>query len=141
VVLIHKGHKHELGTFTGRTARFQPVADHDADSHYEVTLSVRDPHGFVLVKGPIRVEPETVRLRLRTNIGKVKLSYGGRNVRAPEKFRAAVGFEANLSAPARVRKKGRVFRFKRWSQGGRRSQVFTIPGKKKKLTAKYRRGG
>ena len=141
VVLIHKGHAHDLGTFTGRSARFNPVADHDADSYYQVTLSVTDPGGLTVVKGPLRVSPETVRLRLKTNIGKVKLSYGGRNVKAPEKFRAAIGFEANLSAPKRVRKKGRTFRFKRWSIGGRRSQVFTIPGNKKTVTAKYKPGG
>jgi glucose/arabinose dehydrogenase len=141
VVLIHKAHTHEVGTFFGRSAEFHPVADHDADSHYEVTLSVTDAAGFTLVLPKVQVNPETVRLRLRSNVGKVKLSYGGRTVKAPEKFEAAIGFRANLSAPARVTKGGFTYRFKRWSQGGRRTQVFTIPDERETLVAKYRRGG
>ena len=141
VILVHKGHRHEVGTFTGRSAQFQPVADHDADSHYEVTLSVTDADGFTLVLEPVTVDPATVRLRLRSNIGKLKLSYGGRTVKAPDKFRAAIGFRANLSAPAHVRTGGSTFTFRRWSQGGGRSQVFKIPAKRKTLVARYRRTG
>lgn len=139
VVLIHKAHTHEVGTFLGRNAEFDPVGDHDADSHYEVTLSVTDAAGFTRVLPKIQVVPETVRIRLRTDIGKVKLSYGGRTLKAPEKFQAAIGFRANLSAPARVTNGGVTYRFKRWSQGGRRNQVFTIPDEAETLEAKYRR--
>ena len=140
VVLIHKGHTHEVGTFLGRSTEFQPVADHDADSHYEVTLSVTDSFGYTAVGPKIEVHPETVRLRLRADIGKVKLSYGGRTVRTPDKFEAAIGFRANLSAPATVQKGGVTYRFKRWSDGARRNRVFTIPDEPTKLVAKYRRG-
>ena len=73
----------------------------------------------------------------RTITRTVKLSYGGRTVKAPDKFRAAIGFRANLSAPAQIRKGGRTFRFRRWSQGGGRSQVFRIPAKPKTLIARY----
>ena len=141
VTLVHKAHKHPVDSLTGTSAEFEPVADHDADSYYEVTLSVSDPDGYTLVLPPVRLDPETVRMRLRSNIGKVKLSYGGRTVRAPKKFRSAIGFRANLSAPAQVRKGNALYRFKRWSHGGRRSQVFEVPAKKKKLIAKYRRVG
>ncbi|MGH2922837.1 MAG: PQQ-dependent sugar dehydrogenase [Solirubrobacterales bacterium] len=141
VILVHKDHVHEVGTFLGTATEFDPVSDHDADSHYEVTLSVTDSSGYTLKLPPRVLEPETVRVRLRTNIGKVKLSYGGRTVKAPSKFDAAVGFHANLSAPKIVRKGGRLYRFNRWKQGGKRSQVFVIPARKGKLVAKYKRVG
>ena len=141
VGLVHKDHRHELGVFGGASTQFVPTTDHDADSHYEVALSVTDAGGFTLKFPTIEVNPETVKLRLRTNVGKVRLSYGGRTVKAPEKLRAAIGFHANLSAPRQVRRNGRIFRFKRWSQGGRRNQVFTIPAKSTKLVAKYKPRG
>ncbi len=141
VVLVHKDHKHEVGTFLGTSAQFEPVADHDADSHYEVTLSVADTSGYTLVQGPLVVDPETVRMRLRTNIGKVKLSYGGRTVRAPSRFQSAIGFRANLSAPETVRDGGSLYRFKRWQHGGSRSQVFKVPDRSRTLVAKYKRVG
>ena len=141
VVLVHKDHKHEVGTFLGRSAEFDPVTDHDADSHYEVTLSVTDSGGYTLVLPPQLLEPETVPVRLRSNIGKVRLSYGGRTVRAPRKTVSAIGFHATLSAPVTVRDRGRLYRFKRWKHGGKRNQVFTIPDHKQKLVAKYKRAG
>ena len=141
VVLVHKDHKHEIGTFQGTATEFDPVSDHDADSHYEVSLSVTDASGYRLELPPQILEPETVRIRLRSNVSKVKLSYGGRTVRAPKKFESAIGFDANLSAPKTVRKGGRLFRFKRWKHGGHRSQIFEIPDRNRKLVAKYRRVG
>jgi glucose/arabinose dehydrogenase len=138
VGLVHKDHRHELGVFAGSSTQFIPATDHDADSHYEVTLSVTDSGGYTLKLPTIDVNPETARLRLRTNIGKVKLSYGGRTVKAPEKLRGAIGFRANLSAPREVKKKGKTFRFKRWSQGGGRAQVYDIPPERSTVRAIYK---
>jgi len=138
VGLVHKDHRHELGVFAASSTQFIAAADHDADSHYEVRLTVTDSGGYSVTLPQIDVSPETVRLRLRTNIGKVKLSYGGRTVKAPEKLRAAVGFRANLSAPPEVTKKGKTFRFKRWSQGGGRAQVYDIPPGKSTVRAIYK---
>jgi PKD repeat protein len=141
VGLVHKDHRHELGVFAASSTQFIAAADHDADSHYEVRLTVTDSGGYSVTLPQIDVSPETVRLRLRTNIGKVKLSYGGRTVKAPEKLRAAVGFRANLSAPPEVTKKGETFRFKRWSQGGRRVQGFQVPAAPTTVRAIYRKAG
>jgi glucose/arabinose dehydrogenase len=141
VVLVHKDHKHEVGTFLGRSAEFHPVTDHDADSHYEVTLSVTDAGGYTLVLPTQTLEPETVRVRVRTNIGKLRLSYGGREVGAPAQFQSAIGFHATLSAPATVRKGGSLYRFRRWTQGGRRNQVLVVPDHPERLIAKYKRAG
>ena len=138
VGLIHKDHRHELGVFGGASTQFLAATDHDADSHYEVKLSVTDNTGYTLTMPTIDVNPETVKLRIRTNIGKVKLSYGGRTVKAPDNIRAAVGFNANLSAPREVRNEGEVFRFRRWSQGGGRAQVYPIPGDASTVKAIYK---
>jgi len=141
VVLVHKGHTHEVGTFLGTSTAFDPVSDHDADSYYKVTLSVTDASGYTLKLPTQLLHPETVKVRLRSNIGKVRLSYGGRTVRTPKRLETAVGFDANLSAPGTVRKGGGLFRFKRWKHGGKRNQIFTVPDVNDKIVAKYRRVG
>jgi glucose/arabinose dehydrogenase/PKD repeat protein len=138
VGLVHKDHRHELGVFPGASNQFVAASDHDTDSHYEVQLSVTDSSGYTLTLPTIEVHPEDVRLRLRTNIGKVKLSYGGRTVKAPKNLRAAVGFRANLSAPREVRNEGKVFRFRRWKQGGPRAQVYPIPAEGSTVKAIYK---
>ncbi|MDP9227952.1 MAG: PQQ-dependent sugar dehydrogenase [Actinomycetota bacterium] len=140
VVLQHKRHKHTLGSVIGNPAHFTTVTDHDADSFYEIKLTVTDSDGLSVTSPKIAVRPETVELKIASNVRGVPLSYGGRTINAPKKLTAAVGFNANLSAPARF---GR-FRFAGWSQGGRRVQIFEIPakrakaGKRVKITARYK---
>ena len=71
-----------------------------------MTLSVTDNTGYTLKLPTVEVNPATAKLRLRTSIGKVRLSYGGRTVKAPNNIQAAIGFRANLSAPAEVMTRG-----------------------------------
>jgi glucose/arabinose dehydrogenase len=146
VVLFHKQHQHPLGTFTGNPAQFVAVDDHDADSHYEVTLRVTDAGGPGLgslstTAGPVSVLPESVPLRIMSRPRGVELSYGGREVKAPKKIKAAaIGFAANLSAPAEAKVDGDTYNFVRWKHGGRRSQIYTIPAEASKVIAIYKKG-
>jgi glucose/arabinose dehydrogenase len=140
VTLVHKDHEHPLGEFTGASTQFTTVRDHDADSHYEVTLTVTDGQGLATTLPPVSVNPETVKLAIRSKPKGVKLSYGGRGVKAPLTVDAAIGFLANLSAPEQVTIKGRLYHFTGWSQRGKRVQIFPIPDRDAKVRAIYKPG-
>ncbi len=59
VNLIHGAHLHPVTTITGQAqASFSPLADHDADSFYRVTLTARDSGG-----GPRRSRTPSCRRR------------------------------------------------------------------------------
>ena len=45
VILVHADHAHDFVTITGKNASFTPATDHDADSHYRVTLTATDSKG------------------------------------------------------------------------------------------------
>jgi glucose/arabinose dehydrogenase len=139
VVLFHKEHQHPLGTFVGNPASFVAVNDHDADSFYQVTLTVTDSSGLSTKLSPVIVRPATVPLEIQSRPRGIKLSYGGREMKAPLTFDAAVGFAANLSAPARVKKDDDTYRFKRWSQGGSRVQNYVVPSGASRIKAVYKK--
>ena len=141
VLLVHKGHSHTLGTFNGPQASFETVTDHDADSHYVITLSATDNVGYTVQLPPIQIVPETTTLKIRSNVSKVKVSYAGRTVKTPKKLTASIGFKASLAAPRRLVRGGKTFRFKRWSQGGRRVQGFQVPAAPTTVRAIYRKAG
>ncbi|MGZ5340015.1 MAG: PQQ-dependent sugar dehydrogenase [Solirubrobacterales bacterium] len=140
VTLVHKDHEHPLGEFVGASTQFTAIRDHDADSHYAVTLTVTDGQGLSTMLPPVNVNPETVKLAIRSKPKGVKLSYGGRAVKAPLTVDAAIGFLANLSAPETATIKGREYHFAGWSQKGKRVQIFSIPDHETKILARYRPG-
>ncbi len=79
-------------------------------------------------------------MRLKSNIGKVRITYGGRTVGAPRKIRTVPGYKAEISAPIRVRRNGRVFKFVAWGKRRKRTRIYPVPSKKKlKLVARYKR--
>jgi glucose/arabinose dehydrogenase/PKD repeat protein len=139
VLLVHKDHRHTLGTFTGNQTAFQTVTDHDADSFYEITLTVTDSEGLSTTLPKNMIVPQTVLLRIRSNLEKLRLSYAGRTVKTPEKLNSAIGFRASLAAPARVVRDGATYRFKRWSQGGRRVQTLEVPAAPTTVRAVYKK--
>ena len=58
--------------------------------------------------------------------------------KAPKVFKAAIGFFANLSAPATIKRKGRTYKFKKWTQGGKRAQIYEIPAEASRVRAIYK---
>ncbi len=140
VSLVHKAHVHPLGIFSGSSAEFQPVRDHDADSYYVIELAVTDSAGLRTTLSPVTVRPDTSGLKIGSSPKGVPLSYGGRPIKAGRRFDAAVGFRANLSAPETIRRHGVTYRFKEWSQGGKRVQVYEVPDKDATIQARYKPG-
>ena len=101
-------------------------------------VTVTDSQGLSSTYGPIKVNAGAVTVKLGSKPGKVKLDYGGRTVKGGKRFETAIGFRANLSAPETIHSGGRTLHFRRWSQGGRRAQLFDVPAHDFKLKAKYK---
>jgi glucose/arabinose dehydrogenase len=139
VELFHKQHVHPLGNFTGSPAAFEAARDHDSDSHYEVTLTVTDSGGASVQLPPVTVNPQVAPLKILSRPRGVELSYAGREVKTSKKVMAAVGFAANLAAPAEIKIGGTTYNFDRWSQGGRRVQIYTVPARKSTIRAIYKK--
>ena len=139
VDLIHKDHVHPLGEFTGDSTRFTAVRDHDADSHYEVTLTVTDSQGLSNTLPVVTVIPSVQPLRIGSKPKGVRLSYAGREVKGGRTIKAAIGFLANLSAPATIHRGNTTYRFDHWSQGGGRVQIYPVPAHGSIVRAIYKK--
>ena len=141
VRLHHNEHVHLLDdTLTGKSASFNALQDHDADSFYEVKLTVTDSEGH---RGSqtIELRPETVPLTLQSSPQGAPLSYSGIAATAPVVKAAAINYHTTISAGASFVSGGRQWVFDHWSDGGARSHNVTIPAAASTLTAQYRDAG
>ncbi len=136
VLLHHNTHVHEVGTFTGGTASFAPLQDHDLDSYYEIRLTATDGAGATDTE-TIEIRPEASELTLDSSPPGAQLSYGDTTASAPFKEDAAVGFRTTVSAPETTTYHGRTYRFDRWSDGGARQHDVTVPAADTTLRADY----
>jgi glucose/arabinose dehydrogenase len=136
VILVHNDHQHPQPVLTGALRPFVAVADHDADSHYKITLVAVDSHGLT---GSVTatVGPETAEVRLESTPPGAPLSYGGRSLTAPTRFPSAVGFRTSVSAAEDFAHSGRVYVFRAWSDGGGRLHALTVPTDGLSLVAEY----
>lgn len=125
VLLRHDGHLHDHGTLEGRESSFSPGDDHDANSHYEITLRVTDSQELETVER-IQIYPETVELRFESVPPGASISYGSRPLVAPATIRTAVGFRTTIGADESLVAQGATWRFDRWSIGGPRLQEFIV---------------
>ena len=136
VLLVHNGHGHPQPLLTGASPTFVAAADHDADSHYEVTLVAADVHGLT---GSVTatIYPQTAEVRVESSPPGAPLSYGGRSLSAPARFPSAVGFRTSVSAAHEFSHDGRAYRFRAWSDGGGHLHALTVPPEGLSLTAAY----
>jgi len=139
VTLVHRAHWHPLGAFSGPASSFSPVSDHDADSNYMITLSVTDSQGLTTTLPPREIQPRTVALSLRSSLRRLRIDYGERSYRTPADIITAIGYRPLVAAPLFVRRRKRIFRFLRWSDGRRRVHGFRVPDTPLTLVARYRR--
>jgi PKD repeat protein len=136
VILHHATHLHDLGTFTGASASFTPLTDHDADSSYTITLTVTDSDGIAGTK-TVDVQPQTVALTLDSTPAGAPLGYAGTSQTAPFTTQAAVGFHAPLSAASQFTAGGLTYTLSSWSDGGAAVHEVTVPAHDLHLTATY----
>src|SRR5215203_579584 len=137
VLLHHRTHLHEVGTFTGERAQFTAYDDHDADSHYEIALTATDS-GRRSAEQRIEIRPETVKLLLASSPPGAPITYPDKGtLLAPVELTAAVAFKPTIEAAATFEYRGRTYRFDHWSDGGARQHQVTIPETDATLTASY----
>jgi PKD repeat protein len=139
-VLLHHGdHVHRLNSFTGVVSpSFTALWDHDADSYYEVTLTVTDSDGLTAIS-TIELRPETVGLTLDSEPRGAPISYSGLGGTAPIARVAAVGYRTTISAADRFVSGGSEWVFDHWSDDGERVHDITVPATAATFTAHYRR--
>ena len=138
VLLVHAGHDHPYDSGPGAELTFTPAQDHDADSHYEITLTATDSDGAQTRTSVLTINPETVPLHLRSEPPGAPLSYDGGPVTTPHDRPAAIGFIAAVSADQTFEAGGRTWVFDRWSDGGGQVHELTVPDTETTLTAIYR---
>ena len=138
--LHHNTHIHEFATPTGRSASFTPATDHDADSYYEVRLTVTDSGGATTTR-TADIRPETVQLTLASSPTGAPVSYDGQTpVAAPLTKTAAIGYKPAISAADTFTSDNLLRVFQTWSDGGARTHHITVPPTNTTLTATYSSG-
>jgi glucose/arabinose dehydrogenase len=137
MVLIHNAHVHDGANLTGARPSFATASDHDADSHYRITLSATDSTGLT-GQQTVEIYPRSIGLTLASSPPGAPMTYGGFALSAPQTRPAAIGFEASISAADIFERDGRTYQFTGWSDGGARAHDVTIPAASLTLTASYR---
>ena len=137
VTLHHQDHTHPIVQPVGtKSPSFQAVTDHDVDSFYEITLTVRDSGG---VSGSAKafLYPQQVDFKVASSPPGAPISYGGRDYAAPFPGPAAIGFKTSISAASSFVSGGRTYQFTGWSDGEARLRDITVPATPTTLTALY----
>jgi glucose/arabinose dehydrogenase len=137
VSLIHNTHTHDLTGLTGTVTSFTAASDHDANSHYRITLVATDSAGRTATK-VVNVYPRAVRLTLASSPSGAPLTYAGTTSAAPVTQTSAVDFVSSISAASSFTSGSTTYEFVGWSDGGARAHNITIPSADATLTAQYR---
>jgi glucose/arabinose dehydrogenase/PKD repeat protein len=137
VSLIHNTHVHDLTGLTGAETSFSAATDHDANSHYRITLIATDSGGRSDTK-VVQIYPRAINLTLQSTPPGAPITYGGSAAPAPYVQRSAIGFVSSISAEPSFEPGGTRYDFAGWSDGGARAHNITIPATDSALTARYR---
>jgi hypothetical protein len=137
VTLYHRDHDHPMAVKrTKRGIKFTPVTDHDADTHYVVSLSAKD-RGGAPGSRRVRVRPRTSRVVISTVPSGIPVSFGDSDFQTPFVHRSAVGFRTTIAVPASYTSGGVTYTFARWSDGGARQHDIAIRPSGLGLVARY----
>jgi glucose/arabinose dehydrogenase/PKD repeat protein len=136
ILLVHGSHNHPRSVPNGARISFVADPQHDADSHYELTLTATDSAGRPAQTGA-RIDPQTTLVRLRSEPGGVPVSYGESTYATPRDLVSAIGFQTSVVVPPELSLGGGIFGFQDWSDGGARLHAITVPAAGLTLTARY----
>jgi PKD repeat protein len=136
VNLIHIAHVHTITGLTGNVTSFPIQTDHDANSHYHITLTATDSAGRTDQK-TVDIWPKAVNLTFKSSPPGAPITYGGTVTNAPYVQQAAIGFQSTISADPTFVSGGVTYDFAGWSDGAPRAHTITIPSQDGTLTASY----
>ncbi len=136
--LGHGSHQHPLATSQGNvfTVIVPSEGDSDPDVHITVIVTAIDAQGLSTEK-TLHWYPQKTKVILKSNIPGVEVFLDGSLVKTPYSFTSVTGFQRQLSAPEQVTVKGKKYTFQKWSQGGNREQMITIPSLTTTMSAIY----
>jgi glucose/arabinose dehydrogenase len=136
VNLLHNTHVHTITGLTGNLTSFPIRTDHDANSHYHITLTATDSAGRSDQK-TVDIWPKAVNLTFTSSPPGAPITYGGTVTNAPYVQQSAIGFQSTISADPTFVSGGTTYDFAGWSDGGARAHTITIPSQDGILTASY----
>lgn len=135
VTLRHANHTHDWSTFAGSVGAFKTAIDHDADSHYTVTLRATADDGASASR-TIDLLPKLRSVNFTSNVPGIDVSWNGNSGNGPRPV--AVGMVAVASAPQSKTVGGVSWRFVSWSDGSPDLQrFFGVPDADTTVTANY----
>ncbi len=117
VILHHGSHTHFDSSFPGvDEATFTTRRDHDADSYYEVRLTVTDSLGLTDTAS-VDIRPRTTTATIDSTPAGAPVSYGGRAGTTPLSQVTAIGYGTTVTTASAFSSGGRPFRFDHWADG------------------------
>jgi glucose/arabinose dehydrogenase len=131
-------HEHVLSELPGVDSGSFVGPDHEYPSFIQLRLTARDSTGLRATTS-LDLQARSVEVTMETVPAGLTVSVNGEQLTGPATRRYLVGGQLALSAPWRQTVEGQEWRFVRWRQGGKRSQVITAPNQPATYTAVYRR--
>ena len=139
--LEHRGHTHYLLTgLKGSMAGFRVPSDHSSDTFLTLTATATDSGGLTASQ-TVSIRPRTATVSVESTPAGAPVTFAGTHFTAPGTAPHAVGFETVVSAAVSFERDGVRYRFRRWSDGGRRTHSVTVPADGLSLRARYKPAG
>ncbi|MGB3683213.1 MAG: PQQ-dependent sugar dehydrogenase [Rubrobacteraceae bacterium] len=140
----HNGdHHHPYFSRTGNNLSFLAPAPEDLSAtrprynYLEIRLTATDEQGLKKTVTQ-RLRPKAVPVRFATRPANLKLIVNGTTFAAPKSFLSWQGHKLNIYAP-RQRQSGRLWVFRRWSDGQGAKHTITTPAKPRRYIATFER--
>jgi PKD repeat protein len=130
-------HQHAVQDFAGVASGSFVAPDHEYPSHLELRLTARDSGGLTDTKS-VRLDPQTVVLRFRTNPTGLNLVVGSSQATAPFSRTVIVGSTNSVSALSPQKRGKKSYTFVSWSDGGAQTHNIVAPTSTATYTATYK---
>jgi glucose/arabinose dehydrogenase len=130
-------HEHPVQSFPGVASGSFVAPDHEYPAYLELRLTATDSGGLTDTES-VRLDPQTVVLRFRTNPTGLKLAVGSSKATTPFSRTVIVGSTNSVSAISPQRLGGKTYRFRYWSDGGAQTHNIVAPASATTYTATYR---
>lgn len=131
-------HTHPISQWPGAKRGSFRAPDHEYPSHLLLGVSVTDARGLTVHKS-VRIDPKSVGLTFTTKPAGLRLNAGGSRGRGPFTRTFIVGSLLSVTAAKEQKLNGVTYRFRGWSDGGKRTHDVFAPFNASTLVAFYRR--
>jgi PKD repeat protein len=138
--LANNCHEHPVQDFSGVAQGSFVAPDHEYPAYLELRLTAADSGGLTDTKS-VRLDPQTVVLKFRTNPTGLKLAVGSSQATAPFTRTVIVGSTNSVSALSPQNRAKMSYTFVSWSDGGAQTHNIVAPTSTATYKATYKVGG